>query len=150
MLDPYNITSTDDLVAGDRRLPREPTGKQTDTLAGRAGRREAQPVGGYGAGDRNRTGDPVITSDVLYQLSYTSSEVRRVGGCAAKRRGNLARPSDRRKPTTTRRGKGLDTERRTEAPVVVLVVGYTKGHTPTSLDYSRGVATKSHRTAVRM
>ena len=26
-----------------------------------------------GAGDRNRTGDPVITSDVLYQLSYTSS-----------------------------------------------------------------------------
>ena len=25
-----------------------------------------------GAGDRNRTGDPVITSDVLYQLSYTS------------------------------------------------------------------------------
>src|SRR5262245_10903484 len=27
----------------------------------------------YGAGDRNRTGDPVITSDVLYQLSYTSS-----------------------------------------------------------------------------
>ena len=31
-----------------------------------------------GAGDRNRTGDPVITSDVLYQLSYTSLEfVRR-------------------------------------------------------------------------
>ncbi len=29
----------------------------------------------YGAGDRNRTGDPVITSDVLYQLSYTSSHV---------------------------------------------------------------------------
>ena len=27
-----------------------------------------------GAGDRNRTGDPVITSDVLYQLSYTSSD----------------------------------------------------------------------------
>ena len=30
-----------------------------------------------GAGDRNRTGDPVITSDVLYQLSYTSSAMRR-------------------------------------------------------------------------
>src|SRR5260221_1129189 len=29
---------------------------------------------GNGAGDRNRTGDPVITSDVLYQLSYTSLE----------------------------------------------------------------------------
>src|SRR5881394_2590318 len=28
-----------------------------------------------GAGDRNRTDDPVITSDVLYQLSYTSSEL---------------------------------------------------------------------------
>jgi hypothetical protein len=27
-----------------------------------------------GAGDRNRTDDPVITSDVLYQLSYTSPE----------------------------------------------------------------------------
>src|SRR2546428_5807036 len=27
-----------------------------------------------GAGDRNRTGDPVITSDVLYQLSYTSPQ----------------------------------------------------------------------------
>ena len=26
-----------------------------------------------GAGERNRTADPVITSDVLYQLSYTSS-----------------------------------------------------------------------------
>ena len=32
-----------------------------------------------GAGDRNRTGDPVITSDVLYQLSYTSSAMRRHG-----------------------------------------------------------------------
>jgi hypothetical protein len=31
-----------------------------------------------GAGDRNRTGDPVITSDVLYQLSYTSSAMRHV------------------------------------------------------------------------
>lgn len=36
---------------------------------------EATRVYNYldGAGDRNRTGDPVITSDVLYQLSYTSS-----------------------------------------------------------------------------
>ena len=31
-----------------------------------------------GAGDRNRTGDPVITSDVLYQLSYTSPSVPHV------------------------------------------------------------------------
>ncbi len=30
-----------------------------------------------GAGDRNRTGDPVITSDVLYQLSYTSPALLR-------------------------------------------------------------------------
>ena len=39
-------------------------------FTGTAGRNS---LGNYGAGDRNRTGDPVITSDVLYQLSYPSS-----------------------------------------------------------------------------
>lgn len=52
---------------------------------------------GNGAGDRNRTGDPVITSDVLYQLSYTSLEfVSRegtVGGILAKMNG--ATPQNR-------------------------------------------------------
>ncbi len=28
----------------------------------------------YGAGDRTRTYDPIITNDVLYQLSYTGAE----------------------------------------------------------------------------
>ena len=37
-----------------------------------------------GAGDRNRTYDPIITNDVLYQLSYS--------GVAAHSRGN--RPSE--------------------------------------------------------
>ena len=27
-----------------------------------------------GAGDRNRTYDPIITNDVLYQLSYSGQE----------------------------------------------------------------------------
>lgn len=43
-----------------------------------------------GAGDRNRTDDPVITSDVLYQLSYTSSELR--SRPAARRCGPALRP----------------------------------------------------------
>ena len=29
-----------------------------------------------GAGDRTRTYDPIITNDVLYQLSYTGTFVR--------------------------------------------------------------------------
>ncbi len=29
--------------------------------------------GGGGAGDRTRTYDPIITNDVLYQLSYTGA-----------------------------------------------------------------------------
>lgn len=33
-----------------------------------------KPLGkGNGAGDRTRTYDPIITNDVLYQLSYTGA-----------------------------------------------------------------------------
>ncbi len=40
-----------------------------------------------GAGDRNRTGDPFITSEVLYQLSYTSSGVADAQNRAAPQEG---------------------------------------------------------------
>ena len=32
-----------------------------------------------GAGDRNRTYDPIITNDVLYQLSYSGGRARILG-----------------------------------------------------------------------
>ncbi len=34
------------------------------------------PEKGRGAGDRTRTYDPIITNDVLYQLSYTGPVTR--------------------------------------------------------------------------
>ena len=36
-----------------------------------------------GAGDRTRTYDPIITNDVLYQLSYTGTDLPAKMGLAA-------------------------------------------------------------------
>ena len=77
--------------------PRPPKGRGV-AVSGRDVRPQV-PAGrpGNGAGDRNRTGDPVITSDVLYQLSYTSLEYESrslaFGGVLAKRNG--ATPQNR-------------------------------------------------------
>src|SRR5262249_22857271 len=48
-----------------------------------------------GAGDRNRTGDPVITSDVLYQLSYTSPRSVPRGGRGGRPERSGATPQNR-------------------------------------------------------
>ena len=90
----YNITATSDLMEGVGRLEAFLAGA---TATPNATRREAQvggapePVGTVGAGERNRTADPFITSEVLYQLSYTSSGTP---GAAADR-GRAGTPSPR-------------------------------------------------------
>src|SRR5882672_3418819 len=80
-----------------RRIPRGVRFGRTDPAIRMPGRTHGGDING--AGDRNRTGDPVITSDVLYQLSYTSSapesQRRRPGGAPRQRRDDGATPQNR-------------------------------------------------------
>ena len=71
---------------------------ESASVPNRSERRRSFAASYNGAGERNRTADPFITSEVLYQLSYTSSEIEVLGGAdvvSVARAENGATPQNR-------------------------------------------------------